>query len=75
MAAMDNHSDRRRKLVTDLSISLASGLIVTGALKVYSMLLPVLISPLSLWLAGAAAAASEEDSRFAFGEGCQSGEG
>lgn len=57
MAAVDNPSDSRRRLVTDLSISLASGLIVTGALKAYSMLVPVLISPSSLWLAGATVAA------------------
>ena len=54
---MNNPADRRRKLLTDLRISLASGLVVTGALKVYSVLTTVLISPSSLWLAGAAAAA------------------
>ena len=53
---MDSPADRRRKLVTDLSISLASGLIATGALKIYSVLTPVLVSTSSLWLVGAAAA-------------------
>lgn len=57
MAAVDNPADRRRKLWTDVSINLASGLIVAGALNVYSALTPALIRPSSLWLAGAAAAA------------------
>ncbi|HZM80360.1 MAG TPA: sugar ABC transporter substrate-binding protein [Candidatus Limnocylindrales bacterium] len=55
--ALDNSADRRRNLITDLAISLASGLIVTAAVKVYSVLKPVLISPSWLWLFGAAAAA------------------
>lgn len=54
---MDYPADRRRKLLTDLWISLVSGLVVTGALKVYSVLSTALIRPSSLWLAGAAAAA------------------
>lgn len=53
---MDSLADRRRKLLTDLSIGLASGLVVTGVLKIYSALTPALVRPSSLWLAGAAAA-------------------
>ncbi|MFC0531162.1 hypothetical protein [Phytohabitans kaempferiae] len=38
--------------MTDLSISLASGLIVTGALKLYGALTPAIVHPASLWVAG-----------------------
>lgn len=57
MAVVNSRADGRRRLPRDLSISLASGLIVTGALKVYSIVSPALIKPSSLWLAGAAVAA------------------
>jgi ribose transport system substrate-binding protein len=53
---VDNPDDgRRRRLLTDLSINVASGVIIAGALKVYSVLGPVIIKPSSLWLAGAIA--------------------
>lgn len=54
---MDGPGDRGRQLFTDLSISLVSGLIVTGVLKIYSVLGSALIRPSSLWLAGAAVVA------------------
>jgi ribose transport system substrate-binding protein len=44
-------------LLTDLSVSLVSGLIVAGGLKVYSTLTPALVGPSMLWVAGAATAA------------------
>ena len=56
---MDESADRRRKLLIDLSISLVSGFVVTGALNLYSALNPALPQPswLWLWLAGAAVVA------------------
>ncbi len=56
MTAVDNSANRRLKLLIDLSINLVSGLIIAGAIKVYSALAPVLVSPSSLWLVGGAVA-------------------
>jgi ribose transport system substrate-binding protein len=53
---VEDPAERRRKLLADLSINLAGGLVLAGAVKVYSVVTASVIRPSMLGLAGAAVA-------------------
>jgi ribose transport system substrate-binding protein len=51
---VEDPAKRWRKLLPDLSINLAGGIVLAGAVKVYSVVTTSVITPSTLWLAGAA---------------------